>query len=136
MTPDAAEQPQRVRVSLDSRTAAADSTRTQGIALPGAPVHEAGAVFLNDLMRAQLRLAGACLIGFLLVSLAFTAVIMIMASTADPPVFGVPASWIMQAYGYYPIILLFAVVFARNAARNERRYRGLAEDDERQGRPR
>jgi hypothetical protein len=41
--------------------------------------------------------------------------------------FGVPLSWLLHAYGFYPIILIFAVVYARGAARNERRYRTLVE---------
>ncbi len=118
-----------MRVSFEPSSPAADAARTLGIALPGAPVREADTVFLNDLMRAQLRLAGACLIGFVLMSLVLTAAIMIIANTTDPAVFGVPLSWLLQAYAYYPIILVFSVVFARSAARNERRFRALAEDE-------
>lgn len=126
---DDPEEPRRVRVSADD-AAAAESPGTSGIALPGAPVHEADTVFLHGLMRAQLRLAAGSLVGFLLVSLVFTASIFIIARTADPILFGVPLSWLLQAYGYYPLILVFAVLFARGAARNERRYRSLADTDE------
>ncbi|MFE6995964.1 heavy metal transporter [Microbacterium sp. NPDC057659] len=121
------DRPRRVRVAFDPDILAADAVRTHGIALPGAPVREAESVFLNDLMRAQLRLACACLIGFVLVSLLLTSAIMVLASTVDPVMFGVPMSWLLQAYAYYPVILLFAIVFARNAARNERRFRVLTE---------
>ena len=119
------ERPRRVRVSFDSDTASAVGERTLGIALPGAPARDADAVFFSDLVRAQLRLAVACLIGFVVVSAMLTAGIVVIAATVDPPVFGVPLSWLLQAYAYYPIIVLFAIVFARSAGRNERRFRAL-----------
>lgn len=114
--------PVRVRVSA----APVVSPVTRGIALPGAPVREAGAVFDRSLVRSQLRLALGCLVGFLLVAGAFTAGVFAVAGLDDPVVLGVPLSWLLQAYGYYPLILFFAVVFARGAGRNERRYRELA----------
>ncbi|MET0296942.1 MAG: heavy metal transporter [Microbacterium sp.] len=116
--------PRRVRVTRTPESAPS----TRGIALPGAPVREAGAVFDRSLVRSQLRLAFGCLLGFLLVAGAFTAAIFVVAGLDDPVVFGVPLSWLMQAYGYYPLILFFAIVFARGASRNERRYRDLADD--------
>ena len=126
--------PARVRVSFQAPASSAEAARASSGAAPEVrPVREAESVFLTDLMRAQLRLAGACLIGFVLVSLTLTVAIMIIANTIDPPVFGVPLSWLLQAYAYYPIILGFAVVFARNAARNERRFRMLADSDSAQG---
>ncbi|WP_309064530.1 heavy metal transporter [Microbacterium sp.] len=130
MTRTPNDRPQRVRITFDAAAASADASRTQGIALPGAPVREAESVFLTDLMRAQLRLAAACLIGFVLMSLVLTFAIVIIANTVDLPVFGVPLSWLLQAYAYYPVILLFAVVFARYAARNERRFRTVTGVDD------
>ncbi|NNH03448.1 heavy metal transporter [Microbacterium ulmi] len=115
-----------MRVTAD-RPATAVPAATRGIALPGAPVQEAGAVFVGGLVRSQLRLALGCLLGFLLVAGAFTAGIFVVARAGDPVVAGVPLSWLLQAYGYYPIILFFGVVYARGAARNERRYRALAD---------
>lgn len=120
------ERPARVRVPRDVGT----PPTTLGIALPGAPVREAGAVFDRSLVRGQLRLALGCLIGFLLVAGAFTAVIIAIAAVHDPIVVGVPLSWLLQAYGYYPLILFFAIVFARAAGRNERRYRELSDGPE------
>lgn len=118
----------RVRVSADQPAAQSESTATSGIALPGAPVHEADTVFLNSLIRAQLRLAAGCLAGFLLVSLVLTLMVLVIARSADPILFGVPLSWLLQAYAYYPVVLVFAIVYARGAARNERRYRSLTDD--------
>lgn len=118
----------RVRVTADQPAVTSESASTSGIALPGAPVHEADTVFLNGLIRAQLRLAAGCLAGFLLVGLVLTLMILVIANTADPALLGVPLSWLLQAYAYYPIILIFAIVYARGAVRNERRYRALADD--------
>lgn len=123
-----ADRARRVRVTADQPPTARESTSTSGIALPGSPVHEADTVFLNGLIRAQLRLAAGCLAGFLLVSVVLTLMILLIAHTADPALFGVPLSWLLQAYAYYPIILIFAIVYARGATRNERRYRALADD--------
>lgn len=124
----AQDRPRRVRVTADQPVAPAEASVTSGIALPGSPVHEADTVYLNGLIRAQLRLAAGCLAGFLLVSLVLTLMVLLIARTADPILFGVPLSWLLQAYAYYPIILIFAIIYARGAARNERRYRALADD--------
>lgn len=118
----------RVRVTAEPPAETATAT-TRGIALPGSPVREAGAVFVGGLVRSQLRLALGCLLAFLLVAAAFTAAIFVIAHTGDPVVAGVPLSWLLQAYGYYPLILFFALVYARAAARNEQRYRVLAGRD-------
>lgn len=113
--------PRRVRVTSAPDAAAP----TLGIALPGAPVREAEAVFDRSLVHGQLRLALGCVFAFLVVAGAFTAVVFLVAGLHDPVVAGVPLSWLLQAYGYYPIILVFAVLYAMGASRNERRYREL-----------
>lgn len=125
---EASARPSRVRVTAE-RPIETAATATRGIALPGALVREAGAVFVGGLVRSQLRLALGCLLAFLLVAGAFTAAIFVVAHTGDPVVVGVPLSWLMQAYGYYPLILVFAVIYARGATRNEQRYRALAGRD-------
>lgn len=118
--------PARVRVTAD---APAPSAPTYGIALPGSAVREAGDVYVGGLVRSQLRLAFGCLLGFLLVAGAFTAGIFVVAHAGDPVVYGVPLSWLLQAYGYYPLVLGFAMIYARAASRNERRYRSLIDSE-------
>ena len=103
---------------------------TRGIALPGAPVREADAVFARGLQRTQLRLALGCLAGFVIVAGALAGVLAAVPEFDGPVVFGVPLSWLVHAYGFYPIILFFAVVYARGAARNERRFRALQPADD------
>lgn len=126
-TPSSSLSRARVRVTARPIRAATSSAQTRGIALPDAPVREAGAVFVGGLVKSQLRLALGCLLGFLLVAGAFTAAIFVVAHTGDPVVWGIPLSWLMQAYGYYPLALFFALVYARGASRNEQRYRLLAD---------
>lgn len=82
-------------------------------------------MYLRTLMRAQLRLGVTLAIGF-----ALTLTVASIAVAATPvlhttTVLGVPWSWALQAYGMYPIVVTFALLYVRAARRNERRYRSL-----------
>ena len=118
------EAPKRVRVTADIPPRR-PVTSTRGIALPGAPVDEADAVYARALMRSQLRLALGTVAGFVLVVVALTLAIALIPEIGRVLVWGLPLSWLLQAYAFYPIILVFAVLYVRTAARNERRYRAL-----------
>ncbi|PCE13427.1 heavy metal transporter [Microbacterium sp. SZ1] len=118
------ETPKRVRVTADAPTRR-PAPLTRGIALPGSPVDEADAVFTRALMRSQLRLALGTVAGFVLVVIALTLAIALIPEFDELVVWGLPLSWLLQAYAFYPIILVFAVLYVRTAARNERRFRVL-----------
>jgi len=118
------ETPKRVRVTADA-PARRPAPFTRGIALPGSPVDEADAVYARALMRSQLRLALGTVAGFVLVVIALTLTIALIPEIGALVVWGLPLSWLLQAYAFYPIILVFAVLYVRTAARNERRYRAL-----------
>lgn len=118
------ETPKRVRVTADLPDRR-PTTLTRGIALPGAPVDEADAVYARALMRSQLRLALGTVAGFVLVVIALTLTIALIPEIGQLLVWGLPLSWLLQAYAFYPIIVVFAVLYVRTAARNERRYRAL-----------
>jgi hypothetical protein len=118
------EVPKRVRVTADLPDRR-PATFTRGIALPGAPVDEADAVYARALMRSQLRLALGTVAGFVVVVIALTLAIALIPEIGRVLVWGLPLSWLLQAYAFYPIILVFAVLYVRTAARNERRYRAL-----------
>lgn len=118
------DKPQRVRVTADV-PARRPAPLTRGIALPGAPVDEADAVYARALMRSQLRLALGTVAGFVLVVVALTLTIALIPEIGEVLVWGLPLSWLLQAYAFYPIILVFAVLHVRTAARNERRFRAL-----------
>lgn len=90
---------------------------------PGIP--DASAVYIRTLMRAQLRLAITLAVAFLLTLAAFSVAIAIIPVLHVESVFGVPWSWALQAYGMYPLVVIFAAIYVRAAGRNERRYRSL-----------
>lgn len=118
------EKPKRVRVTADLPDRR-PATFPRGIALPGSPVDEADAVYARALMRSQLRLALGTVAGFVLVVIALTLTIALIPEIGQVLVWGLPLSWLLQAYAFYPIIVVFAVLYVRTAARNERRYRAL-----------
>lgn len=118
------EKPKRVRVTADLPDRR-PTTFTRGIALPGSPVDEADAVYARALMRSQLRLALGTVAGFVVVVIALTLAIALIPEIGQILVWGLPLSWLLQAYAFYPIIVVFAVLYVRTAARNERRYRAL-----------
>ncbi|MDF2508402.1 MAG: heavy metal transporter [Microbacterium sp.] len=118
------EKPKRVRVTADLPDRR-PATLTRGIALPGAPVDEADAVYARALMRSQLRLALGTVAGFVVVVIALTLAIALIPEIGEILVWGLPLSWLLQAYAFYPIIVVFAVLYVRTAGRNERRYRAL-----------
>ena len=118
------DKPKRVRVTADLPDRR-PATLTRGIALPGAPVDEADAVYARALMRSQLRLALGTVAGFVVVVVALTLAIALIPEIGRILVWGLPLSWLLQAYAFYPIIVVFAVLYVRTARRNERRYRAL-----------
>ena len=76
-------------------------------------------------MRAQLRLAITLVVAFLLTLAVCSVAIALIPALHVEMVFGVPWSWGLQAYGMYPLVVIFAVIYVRAAGRNERRYRSL-----------
>ncbi|MFE6233978.1 heavy metal transporter [Cellulosimicrobium sp. NPDC057862] len=83
--------------------------------------------YTRGLVRAQLRLGLACVVSFLAVVALLTVTMSAVPALDAVVILGVPLPWLVHAYGFYPVIVAFAVVFAVAAARNERRYRALAE---------
>ncbi|GAA3917504.1 heavy metal transporter [Microbacterium invictum] len=118
--------PRRVRVTADT-TVRRVGPSTRGIALPGAPVDEADAVYARALRRSQLRLALGTVAGFVVVGAALAAAIALIPELNDIVLLGVPLSWLLHAFAFYPVILGFALLYARAAGRNERLYRALRE---------
>ncbi len=119
----------RVRVTASTAGRVARPV-TRGFALPGRVADEADEVFSRGLVRAQLRLALGCVAAFVMVAVALVVLIAALPSLGDPVWGAVPLSWLLHAYGFYPVILVFALIYARAAARNERRYRQLADPED------
>ena len=88
---------------------------------------DAAAHYTRGLVRAQLRLGLACVVSFLAVVALLTVTMSAVPALDAVVLLGVPLPWLVHAYGFNPVIVAFAVVFAVAAARNERRYRALAE---------
>lgn len=86
-------------------------------------------LYARGLMRAQLRLALTCLAAFLVFAAALTLTLFAVPGLNDIVIAHVPLPWLLHAYGYYPIIVLFAIVYARGATKNENRYRALRDGD-------
>lgn len=116
----------RVRVTADPGPRRASAV-TRGIALPDAPADEADAVFARALRRTQLRLALGTVSGFVIIVVALSVAIAAIPGLDDIVLLGVPLPWLLHAFAYYPVVLVFAVLYARGADRNERRYRALRE---------
>jgi hypothetical protein len=98
-----------------------------GLALPGAPADEADAVYSRALRRTQLRLALGTVIGFVVIAVALTIALVGIPELDRVTLWGVPVSWLVHAFAFYPVIFAFAVLYTRAAHRNEQRYRALRE---------
>ena len=109
-------------------------TAPHSAARPAAPTREAaeesvvGQLFVRSLIRSQLRLALVVAGGFLLILGAFPLLLAAVPGLAETRVAGIPFDWLLLGAGIYPVIGLSAWLFIRTAARNEARYRDLAED--------
>jgi hypothetical protein len=109
----------------------------RGIALPGS--RGRGGCRLRarpDAQPAATRDSGT-VAGFVVVVIALTlAIALIPEIGPTSPVWGLPLSWLLQAYAFYPIILVFAVLYVRTAERNERAIgRSVGTANERRARP-
>lgn len=93
------------------------------------PASETDTLFTRSLMRAQGRLALVFVVTFLLAVVLVTFVIAGIPALHDHSIGGVPIPWLIQAYGFYPIIILFAVAYTVAAMRTERRFRALVEHE-------
>ncbi|WP_454111911.1 heavy metal transporter [Microbacterium aurum] len=126
--------PPRVRVSADPspprgpgiRRPVTRSVPVPASASPGA-FDEADAVYDRALRRSQLRLALGAVAGFVVVVVALTLAVALIPELDRWTLAGVPVSWLLHAFAFYPAIVVFAVLYTRGATRNERRYRTLRE---------
>ncbi len=124
--PTVSDAPRRVRVTADDGLRRAAPV-TRGIAVPDAPVAEADAVYARALRTSQLRLALGAVAGFVIVSVTLAIAIAAIPELDRVTFGGVPLSWLLHAFAFYPVIAIFAVLYTRGAARNERRYLALRE---------
>ena len=105
-----------------ARPTTADRAMGPGVD-PG--ITDASAVYLGTLIHAQLRLAITLATGFVVTLAVASIAIATIPVLQSETVFGVPWSGALQAYGLYPLVVLFALVYVRAARKNEQRYRSL-----------
>lgn len=106
------------------------SARTEPPARAGRwAVGEAETLFTRSLMRAQGRLAIVCLLSFG-VALVLVTVVMSRIPLLDAIMLGgVPLSWLIHAYGFYPLMVVWAVGYTLACQRLERRFTQLVEHE-------
>ncbi|MFM6974615.1 MAG: DUF485 domain-containing protein [Agromyces sp.] len=112
-----AEPPARVRITAQS--ALEDARR------PDPVVVDARSAFFQSLMRSQLRLALACLTGFLGLLTLFVLALNYFPELRSVRLFQVPLASVLLGFGVYPLIITTALIYARAARRNEASYRDL-----------
>jgi hypothetical protein len=124
------ERPARVRVTAagPARPAAPRAALDLGRRTPGAPTSDIRGVYVRSLIRSQLRLGLVFAGGFCAAAALFVAAIVLVPGLDERFVAGVPVSWLLLGFGLYPLVVTVAVLYRRAAARNEARFRALAED--------
>lgn len=124
---------ERVRVTADSPRELETPrplAQSREAARSGHSIAEPEAVYVYGLMRAQLKLAFGCLVGFLATAGSLAVLLTTMSVLNEVILWGVPLSWLLHAFGFYPVIFVFALIYATAARRNERRFRALKESVE------
>lgn len=92
-------------------------------------VGEAETLFTSTLMRAHGRLALACLASFAMAVVLVAVVMSGLPEVEAIVIAGVPLSWLIHAYGFYPLLVGWAVAYALACGRLERRFRQLVEHE-------
>lgn len=93
-----------------------------------APTSDIRGVYVRSLIRSQLRLGLVFAGGFCAATALFVAAIVLAPGLDESFVAGVPVSWLLLGFGLYPLVITVGVLYRRAAARNEARFRALAED--------
>ena len=83
---------------------------------------EVGEIYLRTLLRAQLRLALAVLLGLALTVGMLPLVFWLVPWFHEHHVLGMPVSWVLLGFGCYPVLSLLAWRYVQRAERNERAF--------------
>ncbi len=131
--------------SNDAATAPARPERVRVTApRAGEPLHsttdalevaDAERVIVDGLIRSQLRLAVLCAAGFIII-LVVIAIVGSLPALDELRVAGVPASWLVLAFGAYPPLVVIAAIAVLAASRTETQFRLLAHRSENEASPR
>ncbi len=81
-----------------------------------------GEVYLSALLRAQLRLSLTILLGMAVVVLGVPAVFVLVPATRAISIGPVPLPWLVIGVLIYPLVVLAARIYVRQAERIEREF--------------
>ncbi|WP_394553389.1 hypothetical protein ACDF64_03295 [Agromyces sp. MMS24-JH15] len=84
--------------------------------------------YVRALIRSQLRIALVHASGFVGATAVFLLAVALVPGLDEASILGLPVSWLLLAFGVYPLIITVAALQVRAAARTEARYRSLASD--------
>jgi hypothetical protein len=115
----------RVRVT-SPRTLAARSRSRRSDAAEIDALTRLGEVYVQSLVRAQLRLAGYVVV-LLVVSIGLLPVVFRLLPLDHVHVLGVPLPWLVLGVLVYPWLLILAVWYVRRAEHNEAAFVDLVE---------
>jgi putative solute:sodium symporter small subunit len=88
---------------------------------------EVGEIYLRTLLRAQLRLGLSFLVILGLTVGMLPLLFHLAPGLARVPVLGMPLSWVVLAFGCYPVLVLLGWRYVRLAERNERAFTRVVE---------
>lgn len=89
-----------------------------------------GEVYMQSLIRSQLRAALTVLITLVLTVVSLPLLFWWMPGLAELSMFGVPVAWIVLGVGVYPGVILVGWLYVRHAERAERLFTELVEPNE------
>jgi hypothetical protein len=119
---------ERVRIT-SPRTVAVRSRARRSNASEIDELTRLGEVYVQSLMRAQLRLASYVVVALVL-TLGSLPLLFRLVPGTDRHVFGVPLSWILLGFAVYPWLLVLAWWYVRRAERNEAAFEDLVDRPE------
>jgi hypothetical protein len=119
---------ERVRIT-SPRTVAARSRARRSNAAEIDALTRLGEVYVQSLMRAQLRLAAYVVVA-LAVSVGGLPLLFRLAPVGRIHLVGVPLTWLVLGFAVYPWLLVLAWWYVRRAERNETAFEDLVERPE------
>ena len=119
---------ERVRIT-SPRTGAVRSRARRSNAAEIDELTRLGEVYVQSLIRAQLRLASYVVVALVL-SLGSLPLVFRVVPAADVHVLGIPLAWLLLGFAVYPWLLVLAWWYVRRAERNEAAFEDLVDRPE------
>jgi flagellar biosynthesis protein FliR len=119
---------ERVRIT-SPRTVAVRSRARRSNAAEIDELTRLGEVYVQSLIRAQLRLASYVVVALVL-SLGSLPLLFRLVPEADLHVLGIPIAWLLLGFAVYPWLLVLAWWYVRRAERNEAAFEDLVDRPE------